>query len=87
MDGLSFEEFTHDNKTLFACAFLISQIGELAGNISKEIQDAYPFIPWKSIRGLRNRITHEYENIDFVVLWGTITNSLPELKNQIISII
>lgn len=32
---------------------------------------------------MRNKIVHDYENIDFAVLWGTITKSLPELVNQI----
>lgn len=40
-------------------------------------------MPWKSIRGMRNRIIHDYENVDLAVLWGTIKKSLPGLVNQI----
>lgn len=32
---------------------------------------------------MRNKIVHDYKNIDFEVLWGTITKSLPELLDQI----
>ena len=81
--GLSFEQFMLDKKTISACAFTVSQIGELAKDISLSTQQEYSYIPWKSIRGMRNKIIHDYENIDFAVLWGTITKSLPELLNQI----
>ncbi len=81
--GLSFEQFMADKKTISACAFTVSQIGELAKDISLGTQDEYSYIPWKSIRGMRNKIVHDYENIDFVVLWGTITKSLPELLDKI----
>ncbi|MDD3270183.1 MAG: DUF86 domain-containing protein [Syntrophomonadaceae bacterium] len=83
VDGFSFEGFMADKKTLSACAFSVSQIGELVKEISEDTQDQHDYIPWKSIRGMRNRIVHNYENIDLVVLWGTVTNSLPELAKQI----
>ncbi len=83
VDGFSFEDFMVDKKTLSACAFSVSQIGELAKEISEDTQEKHGNIPWKSIRGMRNKIVHEYENIDLAVLWGTITKSLPELAKQI----
>lgn len=83
VDGFTFEQFMADKKTISACAFTVSQIGELAKDISISTQEEYPNIPWKSIRGMRNKIVHDYENIDLAVLWGTIVKSLPELMNQI----
>ena len=63
-----------------ACAFSVSQIGELAKEISEDVQNKYKEIPWSAIKGMRNRIVHDYENVDLSVLWGTIHKSLPELK-------
>jgi uncharacterized protein with HEPN domain len=63
-----------------ACAFTVSQIGELAKDISEETQEKYNGIPWTAIKGMRNKIVHDYENIDLAVLWGTIQSSLPELQ-------
>lgn len=83
VDGLSFRDFMEDRKTISACAFSVSQIGELAKEISDDMQQKHDYIPWKSIRGMRNRIVHDYENVDFAVLWGTISKSLPELSHQI----
>jgi len=36
---------------------------------------------------MRNKIVHDYENIDLAVLWGTVTKSLPELAKQIDSVL
>jgi len=74
------EDFLNDKKTMTACAFSVSQIGELAKEISDESQAKYNTIPWQAIKGMRNKIVHDYENIDLAVLWGTIEKSLPELK-------
>lgn len=74
------EEFLEDKKTMTACAFSVSQIGELAKEITDEAQEKYSQIPWTAIKGMRNKIVHDYENIDLAVLWGTIEKSLPDLK-------
>ena len=75
----NFKSFMTDKKTVSACAFSIGQIGELASNISEETRQAYDSVPWRSIRGMRNRIIHDYEHVDMAVFWGTLTESLPEL--------
>ena len=68
----SFDSFMSDKKTVFACAFAIGQIGELASNISEETRRAYNSIPWRNIRGMRNRIVHDYEHVDMV---GAVGNA------------
>lgn len=77
------EEFFEDKKTIMACAFAVSQIGELVKEISNELMSEYKNIPWSSIRGMRNRIVHDYENVNLIVLWTTITQSLVDLKEQL----
>ena len=37
IQGFNFESFIQDKKTLYACAFAVSQIGELAKDLSEEI--------------------------------------------------
>jgi len=83
VEGMKTEEFLEDKKTITACAFTVSQIGELAKEISNETQTKYEDIPWNAIKGMRNKIVHDYENIDMIVLWGTIKESLPELKKKL----
>lgn len=83
IDGIDAMKFLDDKKTITACAFTVSQIGELSKEISEETQNKYRDIPWKSIKGMRNKIVHDYENVDLSVLWATIKESLPELKNKL----
>lgn len=77
------EEFFKDKKTMTACAFSLTQIGELAKEIDDETISNTSEIPWKSIKGMRNKIVHDYDNIDLSVLWSTIKISLPELKQNL----
>jgi len=81
--GLHFEQFARDRKTINACAFLIGQIGELVNVIDAETQKKYAKIPWRNIKGMRNRIVHNYEKVDYTVLWGTITESMAQLAELI----
>lgn len=87
IEGMSAKEFLEDKKTITACAFTVSQIGEIVKEITEETTSAYSQIPWSSIKGMRNRIVHDYENVDLSVLWGTIKESLPQLKEELKDII
>ena len=86
-EGLEAKDFLDDKKTITACAFTVSQIGELVKEVTDETMEKYNNIPWNSIKGIRNRIVHDYENVDLSVLWGTIKESLPELKEKLKDII
>lgn len=85
--GYTFEMFTEDEKTRDATVFAISQIGELIKNISKELMDKYDFIEWNMIKGLRNRIVHDYEGINLKSIWYVINNDLSTLEDDIRKII
>ena len=82
-DGLEYEAFIVDGKSMSAIAFVLGQIGELVKNVSEKTQSKAPGIDWRGIRGLRNRIVHDYENIDMKMLWDVIKTDLPELIAQI----
>ena len=87
VDGLEAKDFLDDKKTITACAFTVSQIGELVKEITDETINKYNMIPWNSIRVMRNRMVHDYENVDLSVLCGTIKEILPELKDKLKDII
>lgn len=86
-EGMEAKDFLDDKKTITACAFTVSQIGEIVKEIEEDTMKKYSDIPWNSIKGMRNRIVHDYENVDLSVLWGTIKESLPELKEKLKEII
>ena len=79
----TFEEFEKDEKTIDATVFAISQIGEIVKNISKETMIKYSDIEWNMIKGLRNRIVHDYEGISLKSIWYVINNDIVQLKKSI----
>lgn len=85
--GYTFEDFCKDDKTIDATVFAISQIGELVKNISKETMKLYPNIEWKMIKGLRNRIVHDYEGINLRSIWVVLKNDIVQLKMDLQTII
>lgn len=85
--GYTFEEFSNDDKTIDATVFSISQIGELVKNISKEIIEEHADIEWNMIKGLRNRIVHDYEGISLKSIWYILHNDIDKLREDIQKII
>lgn len=83
----SYEQFSNDEKTIDATVFAISQIGELVKNISKETMKKYSNIEWNMIKGLRNRIVHDYDGISLKSIWFVLENDLEQLKEDIQKII
>ena len=43
----------------------------------------HPQIPWRGMRGLRNRIAHGYFDLDLEIVWETVNAALPELLKQL----
>jgi uncharacterized protein with HEPN domain len=58
---------------------LIQIIGEAANRVTDDTRKAHADIPWLHIIGMRNRLIHGYDVIDYDLLWDTITNDLPPL--------
>jgi len=83
INGLSFPEFERDYKTVDAVIRNFEVIGEASKNMSKEIKDKYPMVPWDEMYLMRNKISHEYFGVDYEILWDVASNYLPENKLQI----
>jgi uncharacterized protein with HEPN domain len=67
-----------------ACVFNLSQIGELVNKLDKEYMSQHPDIPWVEMKGLRNRIVHDYEGINLILIWEIIDIDIKKLKEQLL---
>ena len=85
-EGVDYEQFSADSKLVEACVFNLSQMGELANKVDAAFADAYPEIPWRYIYGLRNRIVHDYEGVNLLLIWEIIHDDLPGLREQLLRI-
>jgi uncharacterized protein with HEPN domain len=62
-------------------------LGEAASRISVAIRKRYPTIPWPQIIGMRNRLVHGYDIVDYDVVWSTVTEDLPPLITELEKIV
>ena len=58
---------------------LLEILGEAATRVPAPERVRYSSIPWQQIVGLRNRLIHGYDNVDFDILWEIVTHDLPPL--------
>ena len=72
-----------DWRSQHVLAKCVENIGEAASRLGPQVQQAYPEVPWHLIRGMRNRLTHGYDEISLPLLWRTVKNSLPSLQAHI----
>lgn len=77
--GMDFEQFKADVKTVDAVIRNFEIIGEAASHIPEEISVAHPEIPWQDMRDMRNILAHEYFGINENIVWNTIQGDLPPL--------
>ncbi|MEW6657535.1 MAG: DUF86 domain-containing protein [Thermodesulfobacteriota bacterium] len=77
--GMDYETFCQDKKTLKAVLYNLAVIGEAARKLPAEVTARYPAIPWREMGDMRNIVIHEYLGIDTKILWETITNEIPAI--------
>lgn len=80
------DDFMYSQQMQDAVVRRIEIIGEAAKRISNETKKRYPQIPWRQMTGMRDIIAHEYDGIDYGIVWNTCEASLPELKEQLLSV-
>ncbi len=66
---------------------LVEIIGEAASQVSKELQEKHPEIPWGLIVAMRNRLVHAYFDVDLDRVWSTTQDDLPTLIAQLEKIV
>ena len=80
---MAYESFIADEKTIDATVRNFSVMGEAANRIDPEFRLQNPEIEWSRIRGLRNRIIHDYFGIDLEIVWSIIEYDLIGLIGQL----
>lgn len=77
--GITFEEFWHNSEKRDAVALRISVLGESAHKIDRTTEAALPSVPFKRIRGMRNRIAHDYGAVDLKIVWAVTRQEIAPL--------
>ncbi len=82
---MSSADFAADEQALFAVQHALLIISEAAQKLGPQAADLCPTVPWPEIRGLGNRLRHEYDSINIERLWLVIQRDLPALKLAVTS--
>jgi uncharacterized protein with HEPN domain len=76
---MDYKSFAKDDKTVYAVIRAVEIIGEAATNIPEEVRAKYPNVPWREVKGMRNKLVHQYFGINMEVVWQTLQEDLPIL--------
>jgi uncharacterized protein with HEPN domain len=82
-DGMTFDQFVGDARTMDAVVRNLMTMGESIRWIPEPILDAHPDVPWRTLRGMRNVVVHEYFGVDPGILWETVRGDLPPLEEKL----
>lgn len=80
VENMSYEEFIHDDKTVFAVIRALEIIGEAVRNIPFELRRKYPEIPWKDMVGIRDKLIHGYFGVKLDIVWKAVKEEISPLK-------
>ena len=87
IDGMAFEDFRKDDKTVSACIREIEVIGEATKQLPSDITDRFDHLPWSLMAKMRDKLIHWYFEIDEEIVWKVVKEKLPDIKYDIDHII
>ena len=79
LGDLAFDDFAGNAEKVFAIIRALEIIGEAASKVTVETRELLPHLPWHEIIGMRNRIIHAYDRVNYDVVWDTANLSVPLL--------
>lgn len=82
-DGLSFDDFLKDEKTIDAVIRNFEIIGEASGRLSEQITAQYTGVDWRRMKHFRNLLIHHYFGINYRIVYSVIEDYLPSLLSSI----
>lgn len=86
IEGMDQNAFDADERTRWAVYSQFVLIGEAAARVSPAFRKSHAGLPWKEMVGMRNRLVHGYDQIDWSRVWETLQQNLPALLKSLASV-
>ena len=81
--GVGQDAFLQDERTARAVSMTLINIGELVKNLTDEIKQVHPEIPWRAIAGMRDVSAHKYQTLRREDIYKTCAEDVPLFEQQI----
>lgn len=81
--GMDQDTFLKDAKTQSAVLHQLMILGEAVKRLSGEFRAGHPAVPWALIAGMRDRLIHEYNEVDLNEVWRTAQRDVPDLLRHV----
>lgn len=78
-EGITLGELKENEMLCDSVLFRLIQISESSGKLTPSFKETHKNIPWQAIKGMRNRIVHEYGDVKLDVVHQTVTEDIPEI--------
>ena len=85
--GMDFDAFTADKKTTFAVIRALEVVGEATKRIPETVRQRYPEVPWRQMAGMRDKLSHDYINVNARRVFDTVHMDLPPLRSALTRIL
>ena len=80
---LSLEEFESKTMVQDACIRQFEIVGEATKRITEELKEKNPDIPWKDMAGMRDKLIHDYIDIDIAIVFKTAKEDAVDLLKKL----
>lgn len=77
--GTTLPELVADWRSALAFERVLEVLGEAAKRLPVELRERYPGVPWKLVAGMRDRVSHGYDAVDYQTLWDAVQQDMPSL--------
>ena len=85
--GITKEKLEQDDVLQDCVIFRLIQVSENAARLTDDFKQRYHEVPWQAIKGMRNRLVHEYGNVDLTIIFDTVTKDIPKLYEALSQLI
>lgn len=85
--NLAKEQFAKNELVFEATIRQFEIIGEAASKVPEKFRNTHPKIPWKKIIGMRNKLIHDYREVNLEIVWDVIQSDIDSLEEELVKIL
>jgi len=87
LEGATKQQFLVEKRIHFSVVYEIAILGEIVKRLSPEFRETHPEILWKQIAGMRDKLIHDYNQVDLNLTWQVAKSQIPNLLEFILPLL